>query len=168
MGEPACLKLILLSAVMSVNVTGEGACGPAGGGFFGNSPTLYERPARGVGVGGACCPTTGAEAAESNKINTTNDEKFAEITRSRRRLSLLPFLSRLTLLVLLITWIPLCPINQFIIPFVRNPPIAIKLRRILMSSMTVLQFPFTSFTCHAGVVIIFPACDAATLSLDQA
>ena len=38
---------------MSEKVTGEGAFGPGGGGVFGSSPELYERPERGVGVG--CC-----------------------------------------------------------------------------------------------------------------
>ena len=45
------MKLILLAAVMSEKVTVEGAFGPGGGGVFGNSPELYERPGRGVGVG---------------------------------------------------------------------------------------------------------------------
>ena len=39
---------VIVNAVMSAKVTGEGVCGPAGGGFFGNSPTLYERLVRGV------------------------------------------------------------------------------------------------------------------------
>jgi hypothetical protein len=53
-GDPECLKLTFVSAVMSVKITGEGACGPGGGGFFGISVTLYERPVRWVGVGDGC------------------------------------------------------------------------------------------------------------------
>jgi len=45
------MKLILVCAVMSVKVTGDCPFGPGGGGDFGNSPELYERPGRGVGVG---------------------------------------------------------------------------------------------------------------------
>lgn len=42
--------------VMSVNDTGERACGPGGGGAFGKSGVEYERPVRsGVGLGGGCC-----------------------------------------------------------------------------------------------------------------
>src|SRR6266446_2710141 len=58
-GEPSCLKSIFETGVISVNVTGEGACGPGGGGVLGRSPELYERPALGVGVGVACCANIG-------------------------------------------------------------------------------------------------------------
>ena len=50
-GEPACLKVSLLLLVTSVNVTVDGAVGPAGKGVFGNASTLYERPICGVGLG---------------------------------------------------------------------------------------------------------------------
>jgi len=41
---------------MSVNVSGERATGPGGGGFFGKSGIAYERPVRsGEGVGDGCC-----------------------------------------------------------------------------------------------------------------
>src|SRR3990172_9025133 len=42
-------------AVTSVKVTGDAACGPAGGGVFGKSGAEYARPVRGVGVGAGCC-----------------------------------------------------------------------------------------------------------------
>ena len=49
-------------AEMSVKVSGERACGPGGGGFFGKSGVEYERPVRsGEGVG--CC----AKAIEPQK-----------------------------------------------------------------------------------------------------
>jgi len=41
----------MLAAVTSEKVTVEVAFGPGGGGVFGNSPELYERPGRGVGAG---------------------------------------------------------------------------------------------------------------------
>ena len=41
-------------AEMSANVSGERACGPGGGGFFGKSGVAYERPVR-SGVGEGCC-----------------------------------------------------------------------------------------------------------------
>src|SRR5258708_533575 len=57
-GEPACLKAIFIAAVMSVKVTVDGPFGPGGGGVFGNSSVLYERPVRGVGEGVGCCALT--------------------------------------------------------------------------------------------------------------
>src|SRR4030095_11570613 len=59
-GEPACLKSSFKLAVMSLNVTGDSPCGPAGGGVFGKSAAVYARPVRGVGDGDGpvCCPTT--------------------------------------------------------------------------------------------------------------
>lgn len=39
---------------MSVKVTGEGACGPGGGGVFIVSAVPYDRPVR-CGVGCGCC-----------------------------------------------------------------------------------------------------------------
>ena len=49
-------------AEMSVKVSGERACGPGGGGFFGKSGVEYDRPVRsGEGVG--CC----AKAMEPQK-----------------------------------------------------------------------------------------------------
>jgi len=41
-------------AVMLLNVSGEGACGPGGGGVFDNSAVEYERPVR-SGEGLGCC-----------------------------------------------------------------------------------------------------------------
>jgi hypothetical protein len=61
------LKLILLAALMSENVTVEGAFGPGGGGVFGNSSELYERPRRGVGIGDACCAAIGLANAITKK-----------------------------------------------------------------------------------------------------
>ena len=49
---------------MSVKVSGERACGPGGGRFFGKSGVEYERPVRsGEGVGEGCC----AKAIEPQK-----------------------------------------------------------------------------------------------------
>src|SRR6266851_7249150 len=67
-GEPSCLKSIFVSAVMSVNVTGDGACGPGGGGVLGRSPELYERPAWGVGVGVGCCANIGQADPSTTRI----------------------------------------------------------------------------------------------------
>ena len=54
--EAARMNLIPDWAATSVNVTGERACGPGGGGVFGKSGMEYDRPVRsGVGVGEGCC-----------------------------------------------------------------------------------------------------------------
>ena len=51
------MKLTRDCAVTSLNVSGERACGPGGGGDFDNSAVEYERPVRsGVGLGEGCCP----------------------------------------------------------------------------------------------------------------
>ena len=51
--------------VTSEKVTVEGAFGPGGGGVFGNSPEVYERPGRGVGVG-CCADAVMKEQASTN------------------------------------------------------------------------------------------------------
>ncbi len=56
-----------------MNVTGEGACGPGGGGVLGRSPELYERPAWGVGVGVGCCPN--ALTVEAIKMANSNERR---------------------------------------------------------------------------------------------
>ena len=53
---------------MSVNVTGEGPCGPGGGGVFGRSPPPYDRPVRGVGVG-VCATALTEDAMRATKSN---------------------------------------------------------------------------------------------------
>jgi hypothetical protein len=68
-GEPLCLKVIFDNDVISVNVTGDGACGPGGGGFFGISPTLYERPVRGVGEGEGCWAQTAPQDKNAANVN---------------------------------------------------------------------------------------------------
>jgi len=50
------VKLTPDGAEMSVNVSGERACGPGAGGVFDNSAVEYERPVRsGEGLGDGCC-----------------------------------------------------------------------------------------------------------------
>ena len=51
----ARLNLRLLELVMSVNVTGDCACGAAGGGVLAGTAELYDLPVRvGVGEGVGC------------------------------------------------------------------------------------------------------------------
>ena len=55
------MKVSLLLLATSVNVTGDGAVGPAGGRVFDKASTLYERPVCGVGLGegvGVCAAAT--------------------------------------------------------------------------------------------------------------
>ena len=55
---------------MSVNLTGELACGPGDGGFFGSSVVAYERPVRaGVAVGEGCCPRQVKPAQKRSNVN---------------------------------------------------------------------------------------------------
>ena len=81
----ACLKLTPSCVVISVNVTGDGACGPGGGGAFGSSGLLYDRPARcGVGVGVGCWATTETELRRNPRTTIRNrqDAKVAKQNRS--------------------------------------------------------------------------------------
>ena len=54
--DDARLNLTLLEFVMSVKVTGDCACGPAGGGLFAaGTAELYDLPVRaGVGEAAGC------------------------------------------------------------------------------------------------------------------
>jgi 3-methyladenine DNA glycosylase AlkD len=56
---------------MSVNVSGEAACGPGGGGLFGKSGIEYERPVRsGEGVG--CCASALTFTQRRRIVNKTS------------------------------------------------------------------------------------------------
>jgi 3-methyladenine DNA glycosylase AlkD len=53
-----------------VNVSGETACGPGGGGLFGKSGTEYERPVRsGEGAGVGCCDSALAGPQRRQSVN---------------------------------------------------------------------------------------------------
>jgi hypothetical protein len=60
---------------MSAKVTVEGAFGPGGGGVFGNSSALYERPGRGGGVGVGDWPWL--------KVGSQKQSAIAATTRKR-------------------------------------------------------------------------------------
>src|SRR5260221_13356456 len=100
-GDPACLKSTLLSAVMSVNVTGDWPLGPAGGGALGNSSEPYARPGRGVGVG--CCAVALTAQTSSKTIERSGQTYLGSVS------IILPTID-----------LALRLINQVVISFARN------------------------------------------------
>ena len=66
--DDARLNLMLLELVMSVNVTGDCACGADGGGLVVGTVELYDLPVRaGVGDGDGCCEKTAGVVVSSRK-----------------------------------------------------------------------------------------------------
>lgn len=64
---------MLLRLVMSVNVTGDCACGADGGGLFEGTDVLYDLPVRvGDGDGAGCWHKTLDAAVSSRKDKTSN------------------------------------------------------------------------------------------------
>jgi hypothetical protein len=66
------LNLTLLELVMSVNATGDCACGAGGGGLFAGTVPLYDLPVRagegeGAGVGDGCWQKTAGIALAITK-----------------------------------------------------------------------------------------------------
>lgn len=76
----------------SVKVTGDVACGPAGGGVFGKAGALYDRPVRpGVEVGdgaGVGCWQMTVIGARANNNNPINDRKEIACVESLVRFDL--------------------------------------------------------------------------------